>query len=90
MGLLGELSDQQEPTLGLVREAVSIVQSILERNDQDIQRGYQASIVHEGSIGRPRFDIPCNQLAYLLEKQFSVPQIADIIGVSIRTVRCPL
>ena len=39
MGLLGELSDQQEPTLGLVREALSIAQSILERNDQDIQRG---------------------------------------------------
>ena len=39
IGLLGELSDQQEPTLGLVREALSIVQSILERNDRDIQRG---------------------------------------------------
>ena len=39
MGLLGELSDQQKPTLGLVREVLSIVQSILERNDQDIQRG---------------------------------------------------
>ena len=45
MKLLGELSNQQEPTLGLVREALSIVQSILERNDQDIQRGYQASVV---------------------------------------------
>ena len=66
MGLLGELSDQQEPTLGL--EVLSFVQNILERNDQDIQRGYQASIVHEGSIGRPRFDISCNQLACLLEK----------------------
>ena len=87
MELIGELSDQQEPTLGLVREALSIVQSILERNDQDIQRGYQASVVHEGSIGRPRFDVPRNQLACLLEKRFTVPQIADIIGVSIRTVR---
>ena len=65
---------------------VSTVQSILEKNDQDIHRGYQASVVHEGLNSRPRFDIPCNQLACLLEKQFSVPQIADIIGVSIRTV----
>ena len=32
---LRELSDQQEPTLGLVREVLSIVQRILERNDQD-------------------------------------------------------
>ena len=52
-----------------------------------IFRGYQASIVHEGSISRPRFDVPRNQLACLLEKQFSVPQIADVIGASIRTVR---
>ena len=87
MELIGELSDKQEPTLGLVREALSIVQSILERNDQDIQRGYQASVVHEGSIGRPRFDVLRNQLACLLEKRFTVPQIADIIGASIRTVR---
>ena len=66
MRLYSELSDQQEPTLGLVRETLSIVQSILEGHDQDIQRGYHASIVHEGSTGRPRFDIPRNQLARLL------------------------
>ena len=52
-----------------------------------IFRGYQASIVHEGPISRPRFDVPRNQLACLLEKQFNVPQIADVIGASIRTVR---
>ena len=51
------------------------------------REGNQASVVHGGPIGRLRFDISCNQLACLLEKQFSVPQIADIIGVSIRTVR---
>ena len=68
MRLYSELSDQQEPTLGLVRETLSIVQSVLDRHYQDIQRGYsyQASVVHDGSIGRPRFDIPCNQLACLL------------------------
>ena len=51
------------------------------------REGNQASAVYEGSIGRQRFDIPCNQLACLLEKWFTVLQIADIIGVSIRTVK---
>ena len=40
MRLYSELSDQQEPTLGLVRETLSIVQSVLDRHYQDIQRGY--------------------------------------------------
>ena len=60
------LCDHQEPTLGLVRETLSIVQSILEGHGQDIQTGYHASVVHEGSTGRLRFDIPRNQLAHLL------------------------
>ena len=47
----------------------------------------KASVVHGGPIGRLTFDISLHQLACLLEKQFSVPQIADIIGVSIRTLR---
>ena len=31
-------------------------------------------IVLHGTLGRPRFSIPRNQLAYLLEAQFSVPK----------------
>ena len=67
MGILRELSDQQQSTLDLVGEALSVVQSILERNDQDIKRVYQASVVHEEPIGRPRFDISRHQLACLLQ-----------------------
>ena len=51
------------------------------------REGNWTSVVYEESIGRLRFDISCNQLACLLEKRFTVPPIADIIGVSIRTVR---
>ena len=45
---------------------------------------YVVPTVSRGTLGRP---IPHNQLAYLLEAQFSVPRIAEILGVSIRTVR---
>ena len=40
-----------------------------------------------GQLAGRELDVPRNQLACLLEKRFTVPQIADIIGVSIRTVR---
>ena len=38
-------------------------------------------------VGHPRFDISQEQLSFLIETRFSVPQIADMIGVSVRTVR---
>ena len=71
--------------IGLVREALSIVRNEAEKNDHGISR-YQAPLVFKG-LGRPRFSIPRNQLACLLENRFTCPQIADILGVSLRTVR---
>ena len=38
-------------------------------------------------MGRPRFAIPREQLAYLIENKFSVPQVSEMLGVSIRTIR---
>ena len=40
-----------------------------------------------GSIGRERFDIPEGQLQFLVESGFTGPQIAEIVGFSLRTVR---
>ena len=48
---------------------------------------YVTPSVHRmGAVGRPRFDIPREQLSLLIESQFTLPQIADIIGVSERTI----
>ena len=37
-------------------------------------------------LERPQFDIPREQLHTLLEDHFTIPQIADLLGVSIRTI----
>lgn len=37
-------------------------------------------------IGRPKFIIPREQLQYLLAQRFTVPQMANVIGVSVRTI----
>ena len=39
-----------------------------------------------GTNGRPRFDIPFEQLDCLLQNHFTVPQIADLLSVSQRTI----
>ena len=39
------------------------------------------------SAGRPRYDLPKNQLQFLLQNKFSIPQIASLLGVSVRTIR---
>ena len=39
-----------------------------------------------GLVGRPSFAVSSGQLQYLIENGFSVPQIADLIGVSVRTI----
>ena len=70
----------------LVREALSIVQNEIEQLEGRPQR-YQVPTVTDVTLGRPRFSIPRHQLAFMLEAQFSVPRIAIILGVSIRTVR---
>ena len=38
-------------------------------------------------VGRPRYYIPKSQLEFLLQSKFTVPQIASLLNVSVRTVR---
>ena len=42
---------------------------------------YIAAIDYGGLAGRPRYDIPQDQLEYLLQSRFSVPQIALLLNV---------
>ena len=85
--LLGELLTQQQAAIDFVRQALAIVQCLLEEGESRMQNRYRAQLVRDGGPGRPRFYIPRSQLACLLEKRFTVPQISDILGVSVRTVR---
>ncbi len=57
------------------------------RHMADSRFQFTVQCVIDGSLGRPSFKIPVEQLQYLIENGFSVPELAEIIGVSIRTVR---
>ena len=47
----------------------------------------EAQVMRMGTVGRPSFEIPPSQLQYLIENRFSVPQIAQLKGVSESTIR---
>ena len=47
----------------------------------------QAQLVHIGTIRLPSFDIPQHQLQYLIKNRFSVHQIAQLMDVSVSTIR---
>ena len=44
-------------------------------------------VVHSGNVGRPRFDLPQCQITALVESGFTGVQIANIVGVSLSTIR---
>ena len=47
----------------------------------------QIPILCSGAPGRPSLYISEEQLTFLIESHFSVLQIANMLGVSIRTIR---
>ena len=47
---------------------------------------FQVDRVSTGNSGRPRFDIAYEQLDFLVERRFTVKQMAMLLGVSERTI----
>lgn len=66
--------------------ALAIV--ILEHMAEDTYRNRPTSHrLLRGNMGRPRFDIEQDQIEYLLDLCFTCPDIARLLGVSLRTIR---
>lgn len=52
------------------------------------ERGMQLpSIAVSGNVGRPQIIIDRQQLEYLLALGFKIPQVADMLSISVRTVK---
>lgn len=82
-------------TLGTCRtevlEAIGTSLSLLQdlNSSQNIGngRGYEPQVLLGSHRGRPKLDIQQEQLEYLLHLGFSCPKIADVLGVSLSTIR---
>ena len=51
------------------------------------EHGYASQVLQHGVVGRPKLNITQEQLEHLLVLGFSGPSIADLLGVSLSTVR---
>lgn len=63
----------------IVRNCLSTLRSLYElRNIPENNWHSQVHPVLTGLVGRPRFEVSCEQLSFLIENGFSVPQMADM------------
>ena len=53
---------------------------------QNTPHSYRVEQLSNGQRGRPRFNVPREQLEFLIERGFSIPDIAHILGISVRTI----
>ena len=56
-------------------KALALLRDAAEKIDVTERSWYQASAVYDGNVGRPKFNISKPQLEYLLETNFTVPEI---------------
>ena len=86
--LIGELCTQETGALAYLVQAYQAISEFVDSLLSSVTRlPTRAQMVHTGTVGPPSFDIPQHQLQHLIENQFSVPQIAQLMGVSVSTIR---
>ena len=87
MDALGELDDNGVSALGFTGHAIEQVRHILQSPQRVCSHAYFSPLVHDGTVGRPRYDVPVSTLESLVYSGFTGPQIAEILCLSVRTVR---
>ena len=80
------LSAEQQRACECIRVAIQNLRDLEDRRYQ-VPSHYTPPVCSSVREGRPRFDIPREQLEYLIEHQFTVLQMSGILGISIRTIR---
>ena len=70
--------------VSLVRDAKDCLDVIVQENVAS--HSYRVEQVSHGSRGRPKFIVARDQLEFFLERGFSVPNIAQLVGLSLNGV----
>ena len=88
----GDLQVTEMEALGYLSQAYTtmckFIDTLMVRSSPaGTSQQFACSLLITGTVGRPAFEIPRDQLQYLIENRFSVSQIAQLLGVSVSTVR---
>ena len=89
--VIGELDECKCKAVEFVLKAFSVIDRVVDKL-QNMQlfpttNDTEAALVHDVTVGQPKFEISKFQLTSLLEDSFSVPDIARILGISVSTMR---
>ena len=79
------LNVNEESTKQYIRMALNVLREAMD-TARSVFSAYRPQAETSGTAGRPRFFVPRDHLEYLVENRFTVPQIAEMIDVSPRTV----
>ena len=72
---------------GIHPRVIDLLRQVKDAVTESLPTGYHvAETIFTGMPGRPKFNIPKEQLEFLIEQHFSTPAVADILGFSRRTV----
>ena len=80
------LSLNEQSGLNFIRFALDMLTNVLLNRASENTEQSSPPVEYNGLIGRPRFVIPRQQLLYLVENHFTVPQMSEMLGVSVRTL----
>ena len=91
LDLYGELSNDETQSLSLFSEVYkytcAMVRNLSKMADKPPSISFvQSPVIIDGTIGRPKFDISYTQLKEMIQQQFTVRNIADLLGVSVSTI----
>ena len=79
-GAYNSISDE---LVSIVCDANDLLQSLV--HEYEAPNSYRTEQVSYGGRGRPKFDLSRDQLEFFLERGFSVPDVAHMLGLSVRT-----
>ena len=85
MGTIGALDGNEREACRCVQNALQLL-SHLKDSAISLETRTPPVARQQGRRGRPRFEIGSEQLQFLVENHFTVPQISRLLGVSCRTV----
>ena len=80
-----DLNVNEKSAKQYIRMALNVLQEAMD-TARSVLSAYRPQAETSGTAGRPRFFVPRDHLEYLVENRFTVPQIAEMIDVSPRTV----
>ena len=81
-------SDEQNTEINVFEIVIARLREVKDiiSRENSVSTAYHVDRIFTGCHGRPRFDIQREHLEFFVEQGFTSPAIANILGVSLRTV----